>query len=276
MYKLQKVKNYPLPHTDQNSFYLSLFDAAKGSTSIAIAHYDEGLGSPSSVNANPEHASFVAKGYPNCFPESEIDNIFFDIRLQLTKHALETDKVHKLRIAIQEQYVSFEDALAVDDLSSVEVQDALELTRETTDKQTYPLYSGTKLDEVFSGSATLNAAVPGLTTNQIIESVAYDPLVHYNAVHFLTIKGKYNTCQSGLRWVTLTKDNPYKNIRIRLKPKLKNLQEYAYQGVLIHLPQKDTYDQAIADTDLSTGNHVQVTVVNRFNEWNHRFDMERQ
>ncbi len=163
--RFQKSKWYPRPHQDRNSYAHGLETAvANRATITPIIMYDEAQGTPSTYNANPEHASFAAFNGENCFPDSRVDNIFCEYRFSLTKAALETDKVTAIRIAFMKIHMAFKESyIAIDELTSLEVQDILMMQTEATDNQGFPLYNTVKMVEKFSGSATLPAATPGLT-----------------------------------------------------------------------------------------------------------------
>ncbi len=163
--RLMKTKWYAQPHRQLLRFKLSAQVANKFATIIPHCFYDEGLGTPSAQETNPRNAAFAVSNFGNCFPESRVDNVFVSIRFTLTKQALETDKVSALKIGFMPMFLSFEDYTAIDELSTSEIQDILELQFEITDNQGYPLYAGTKLTESFSGSGTFAANQPGLTTN---------------------------------------------------------------------------------------------------------------
>ena len=56
-----------------------------------------------------------------------------------------------------------EDYIAIDELSSLETQDVLEMQSEATDRQGYPLYNAVDMVAKYTGSSTLATNVPGLT-----------------------------------------------------------------------------------------------------------------
>ncbi len=124
----------------------------------------EGLGDPTSYNANPEHASFVKVAMPNCYPESTVDKTFIELRMTLTKGALETDKMHALRFAFMPVFTTFDDIAALDEISTLDIGEILELQREATDRQSYPLFNAIDMPAGVVGTTTsLHANVPGLT-----------------------------------------------------------------------------------------------------------------
>lgn len=267
-----KKEEWPQPHYIKENWQLSAETADKTSTQIAIAHYDEGLGASSANESNPRNPSFAVQQRPNCWPNSKIDSVFANLRVQLTKGAIETDKISSLRIAFQTIALSFDDALAIDELSQLEIQDTLHLSRETTDRQTYPLYNGTKLTELYSGSATLSAAVPGLTTTQVLEGDDFAPFAFYSALQYHTTKEKLKVCQNGLHWRTLTKNKPYTDFRVIYDNKAKKMMPYTYFGLRIFIAEVGTWDSGIPAADTTAIDHVTCNLTARYLERNPDFN----
>ncbi len=163
--RLMRTKWYPRPHNMEIDWGFACDNAAvNDDTIIPITMYDEGLGSPTSYEANPEHASFVEASEPNCYPESTVNLVTCNLRLTLTKAALETDKMHVLRFYTQPIFMSFDDILANDEVSGLDIGELLEMQRETTDRQQFPLYNAVDMVAGAQGTTTTLAAnVPGLT-----------------------------------------------------------------------------------------------------------------
>ncbi len=274
--RLRKVLQYARPHDWNTSFYLQAEAETKNSTILPIIMQDEGLGAPSALATNPENASFTGYGGENCFVDSEVNKTFTELTFTLTKGAIETDKIHALTMAFMPISIAFpEDYDITDEVSTATIKGTLELTKETTDRQGFPLYTGTKLAEKFAGSATMQAGAPGLTTTQVLESVAFDHEVFYDAIHYLKISEKIKTLVGGLNWITLTKTRPTKRILIKNRPGTKRMNPYTFHGVLIHLPIGDSHKQMFDSGDTSVIDHVLVQFRCRFNEWNQEFDFGR-
>ncbi len=275
--KLMKTRWYPRPHDMENGWFHRL---EPGNNSMATIYpmvmYDEGLGDPASYNAHREHASFVVAGEPNCYPESRVDLITAKLELSLTKPALRTDNLVAVKCAYMPIFMSFkEDYIAIDELTSVETQDLIEMQTESTDRQGYPLYNGTKMPEKYSGSGTLAANVPGLTTTQIIEAVTFFPNNFYDGIHYLSIAGKLKAIQGGLKWLTLTENRPLATIKIRLRPKVKRMNPYTFFGCMVYVPDVDTATQTHVSADTTNINHVEARFMVRYNEWNQAFDFNK-
>ncbi len=163
--RMVKTKIYPRPHNITNSWGHGLESAVVNQATIyPIIINDEGLGTPSAYEANPKNASFVEAAEPNCFPESRVDLVIAKLTLALTKPAVETDKVVALKIAFMPIFTSFDDYTAIDELSTLEIQDVLELQTESTDNQGFPLYNNVDMKIGLSAASLVLATnVPGLT-----------------------------------------------------------------------------------------------------------------
>jgi len=135
---------------------------ATNSTIVPLIMNDDALGDPMSFNANPEHASWSEIADPNCYPDSEIRNLKIILELQATKEAW------NLQGFLQHMKVSYaliacafpEDLDAIDEKSGLSLKAILELQKETTDRQCYPLFNAIDLLGVPN---VLPPNVPGLT-----------------------------------------------------------------------------------------------------------------
>lgn len=273
--KLMKQVWYPRPH-DQVTVFNNGLEDTQTATIVPIAHYDEGLGSPASFNAHPEHASFTETDSSNCYPDSRINLLTSRVEMSLTKPALETDKLHVVNVGFMPIMMSFkEDYIAVDELSSVEVQDVLELQTESTDRQGGALYNGTDTGAPYTNSSLVGADVPFLTTDAKLEKVDFDIDLYYDSLHYKTIAGKLKNCSGGIKWIKLTKNHPYTTFNIKIRGKIKRMNPYTYFGVLILTPRVDSEYQIPIGTDTTAIAHVQTKVTSRYNEWHQNFNMEK-
>jgi hypothetical protein len=272
-----KEKWYPRPHNRQIQFTMSLRNSfAKNTTIIPQIMYDEGMTSPSSYKSNPVNPSFTETDGPNVYPESYITDFRAGLQFALTKEFHQTDKIQNMVMYFMPIFTAFkEDLTPIDEVSTLDIEDILELQHEDTDRQTYPLWNGQTLSTTFTNSSDCGADVPGLT-GEALEAVTFDQEVFYDALRYYTNAGKLKTVQGGLHKVILTKDKPIKNYKIHLRSATKRANEYMFSGVLIHVPQAGSFYQPVqlgsvtADTD-----HVVVTHYQRYYEWNDSFNTER-
>ncbi len=273
-----KTTWYARPHNMNHSWAHSLESATVNNTTIyPLLMYDEGLGTPSAYEANPENTAFIEAGERNCYPESRIDNVFMNIRFSLTKLALETDKLHMVRMAFMMIHTAFiEDLTANDELSGLDISEILELDSETTDRQAYPLWNDVDMADAFgTTAANLPTNVPSLDTNQSIEAVAFSAAVYYDAINYYTNAAKLKKVASGMKWFTLTKDRPYREFKLFIHSKNKFMNPYSFMGVMCYLAEGNTKDQIPIDADTTAVNHVRVDATTRFYEWNGQFNMKR-
>ncbi len=273
-----KTTWYARPHNFEHTWAHGLETAVVNNATIyPLIMYDEGLGTPSDYEANPEHASFVEAAEPNCYPESRIDNVLMKLRFSLTKAALETDKLHMVKCAFMMIHTAFkEDLTANDELTGLDIGELLELDSEATDRQTYPLWNDVDMPDMYgSSAANLPANVPSLLATQSIEGIAWQPAVYYDALNYYTNSGKLKKVASGLKWFTLTKDRPYREFKLFVHPKNKFMNPYSFMGCLIYVPQVETFLQIPVAADTTNVNHVRVDVTTRFYEWNGQYNMKR-
>lgn len=261
---------YPRSHDTFLSFQMSLENASKDTTIIPYIMQDEGLGTPSAVKTNPRHASFAEYNQVNCFPNSTITRLQARISLTLSKAGMETDKITKCRVMIIPIQFAFKEGLeAVDEISSETVMTILEMQKEATDTQAYPLWSGTKLP---GDTLDVGTDMPGLTTNTNIESVAFDPNTLYDSLQYFTNGGKVRASIGKIMWKTLEAHGKGLTIKINQVPGSKFQNEYTFRGVLIHVPMVGTQWQFYNQADVTAINHVDVQSVCRYQEWNEHFD----
>ncbi len=132
-------------------------------TIIPLIIHDEAQGDPALYNAHPEHASFAEYLGPNCYPDSVINTVFVELTYALTKAAIETDKVPAVKLVYMPIFTTFDDITVNDEVSGLDIGEILELQREATDRQSYPLYNTVKMKAGVVASTILHADVPGLT-----------------------------------------------------------------------------------------------------------------
>ncbi len=274
--RMVKTKIYPRPHDMFNSWGHGLESAVVNQATIyPILMNDEGLGTPSAYEANPRHASFVEAAEPNCFPESRVDLVLANLTFVLTKPAIETDKVHALRVGFMPIFCSFDDYTATDELSTLSIADVLELITEDTDNQGAPLFNNVKMKTGLNAASLLYPTnVPGMDANQNAEAVAFAVGQYYDMLHFLTNANKLKSVQGGLKWITLTPDRPVKEIRIRLRSKSKRMVDKQFFGVLVIVPSAGTNLQYMPASDTTDLVHMLAKIRVRFNEWNPEFNMK--
>ncbi len=276
--RMSKVTQYPQPHALQGGFSFECDDVLLDSTIVPIAFYDEGLGAPNVRETNPENAAFaVVSQEVNCFPNSRINRIFAQFRFSINSNFIDDNLTH-IRFATMPIHMAFiNDYTAIDELSTLEVQDLLEMQTESTDRQGGPLYvATTDLPEKAAGLANQGANLPFLDTDAGLEAVAFQRAPYYDSLQFLTIKEKMRKVSSGLQWHTLTRNRPIITYTIKIKPNIKRMNPFTYFGLLIDCPSGNPaiseQPHAITRDFVAATQYVDVDYNIRFNEWNEFFD----
>ncbi len=265
-------QEFPLQHDIEFAFQLSAEDETKNSTILPILISDQGKTSADTTIVNPRHSAYAVVDAVNCFPESIIPRIQLSYRCSLTKGAIETDLVRSLSLNVMPVYTAFLNRLdAADYRTNNDTETIIELTHETTDEQCYPLWSGVKLDN----GSTLAQNVPGLTTNQKIESVAFDKELFFDAMQYYTNKNMLKTMVGRMKTLLLKRDYPYSQSTNNFNyPITKFMNPYAFCGLMFHLPQTGQIDQYGLAADTTVIPHINVSGKIRFPEWNKSFNQE--
>ncbi len=273
-----KVENYAQPHNIGTSFDFELDDATLDTTIVPFAFYDEGMGTPTALETHPENAAFAQIAtQANCFINSRINIVLANLRFTMTSKALD-ENLPSIRMAIMPIHMAFiDDYTAIDELSTAEVQDVLEMQTESTDNQGGPLYvAATDLPEGTASSALYATTTPFLDTDTGLEAVAFDPGIYYNMLHFMTNSGKLKATQGGLRWFTLDANHPSRSFDIRIVPKVKRMNKFTYFGCLIHVPIHSSLEQNLNTGDITAATrYVTVNTRCRYSEWNLDFNSRK-
>ncbi len=264
-------QEYALMHDIEYNFSLSAENTAKDSTIVPLVMQDGAAQTLATTYVNPKNTNFEVSNAPNCSPESIIPKMSISFRCALTKGAIETDLVRSLSLNYMFITTAFLNRLdAIDTKTTNDTETILELTHETTDEQVYPLWSGTDLT-----GGLLHANVPGLTTDQTIESVAFDKEMFFDAMHYYDNRQMLRTMAPSMKTVTLKRDYPYiRSGTNYMKPICKFMNPYSFCGILFHLPQTGAVDQFGLAADTTAIDHINVTMKVRYPEWNKGFYQE--
>ncbi len=276
--QMSKTEHYAQPHDIRIAALFELDDATLDSTIVPIAFYDEGMGNPQSLETHPENAAFVVVGnQANCFINSRINLVLARLRFNITSKFLD-ENVQAVRMAFMPIHMAFiDDYTAIDELSTLEVQDVLEMQTESTDNQGGPLYvAATDLPEGSALDSLAATTTPFLDTDTGLEAVAFSAAQYYNMSHFMTNSGKLNAASGGLHWTILDANHPVKEFDIRIVPKVKRMNKFTYFGVLIHCPINTALDQIPKAGDITAAtSYVQWSLRARYSEWNLDFNSRK-
>lgn len=275
--KMMKTTWYPRPHDQEINFgFACESGAANQATIVPLVMYDEGLGVISDYESNPENANFVETDSPNVYPDSRINSVNSTVTLTLSKAAYETDKLIALQYAVMPIYLNFkEDQTPNDELSGLDIGEILEMQMESTDRQSYPLWNNVDMVTGITASTLLPASVPGLTTNQNLEAVAFSIDDYYDALHYYTNGNKLRSVVGGLRWGMLSRNRPVKRFTVRGNPAVKRANEYMFCGILIYVPESGNPRQSFGLGDTTNVTHMHAHIHTRYNEWNENFNHKK-
>ncbi len=274
----RRVFEFPLIHEYNFGFGLSLEDETKNSTIVPYLIQDNALVDFENVKTNPENADFTTVAYPNVMAGSRVPWCLVNWSMFLTPTDTEVTicKVNTMRI-----HTAMLNRLdAFDKKTTNDVETILELTHEVTDEQAYPLWANVKLFES-QGTYDYHANVPGLTTDQQPESVAFDKALYFQARQYYTNREMLNQVTDRMQTHTLVEPIvPHGRAMSITSTKRVNsinkfAQPYSFAGELFHLPQvgqKDQYHQASQTTAIE---HVSVVGSVFFPEINPDFNFAR-
>ncbi len=263
---------YPLWHDLEYQFKLNAEDETKNSTMIPIMHNDILAQVLKTTYVNPKNSAFEVVAQPNCSPESILPSLQLSMRCSLTKGAIETDAVRSLSLNYMFINGAFLNRLdAVDAKTGNDIETILELTHETDEEQVIPLWSGVDLT---SGSL-VPTGVEGLTTDQVIESVAFDKEMFFDAMKYYDNHSMLRTMARSMKTVTIKRDYPYSMHGTKpVAPICRFMNPYSFGFLLVHLPQVGDIDQyGLADVTTNIP-HVDVKIKIRYPEWNKGFFQE--
>ncbi len=272
---LRKVRTYPHPHRMAGSFSLEFDDATIDSTILPICHYDEGQGAPDSYNSHPQNAGFTVANKSNCMVDSRVNSVFCQLEIAATSKFFD-DNISAIKVGVMPIFMAFkEDYDAKDEITGLAVKTILGMEYETTDRQGRPIFTAAKMAEKYAGSNDLWELTDlGLTTDIGAEGVAFNADTYYDALQFYTNGGKLKACQGGIKWFTLTRRRPVIKYRVKIRPKVKRMNEYTFLGVnIIGQAQNSDYQHGVDVRDFGDSTqYVDVDWQIRYLEWNDLFD----
>ncbi len=275
-----KTMDYPLPHNFGYGISLGGDSATRNSTIFTILRASEIATGVEAIEVNPANSAFAEDQGPLIHMGSIIPRINFTLMAQMSKVAIETDKQRATRFNWMPIYIAFLDTLeAEDSKTSTQVEDTLELQHETTNKDTYPLFNGTKLtgDGGYQAFSTVPSTEVfgdyGLTTNGIMEGVDFVMEEFYDNLQFKTNHGMLQKTIGQMRTVVVKRDHPYiYHSNSFTYPSVKRGNPYTFCGVLVHVEQVGTPPQIGISSELTDIDHLNVKCVIRYDEWNTGFD----
>ncbi len=270
---------FPLVHNYEFGFGLSAEATTKASTIVPYMFQDNAIVDYETIKTNPENADFSVMDKPNICAGSYVPRIMVSYVMYIP--AADTEIVH-LKVNTMKIATSFLNRLdAFDKKTGNDIETILELQHETTDEQTYPLWNGTKLFES-GGTYDYHTDVPGLTTDQQPEGVAFDKEMFFDALQYYTNKEMLRNVTARMKDWTLSEPLvPHgrsiiqRNYNGEVPSLAKSGNPYQFFGELFHVPQVGSIDQYHLATQTTAIEHLTVKGRVRFFEYNPDFNFSR-
>lgn len=270
---------YPLIHNFEFGFGLSADSATKASTIVPYMFQDNALVDYETIKTNPENADFAVVTYPNVCAGSYVPKLTLDYVMYIPP--TDTEISHLLVDTMPISIAMLNRLDAFDKKTGNDIETILELQHETNDEQTYPLWNGTKLFEG-GGTYDYHANVPGLTTDQQPEGVAFDKELFFDAMHYYTNKEMLKAVTGGMHSHTLSEPIvPHGRSLIHrrgthiINSMCKFANPYTFCGELFSVPQTGSRTQYHLASETSGIEHLTVKGFVRFNEYNPDFNFAR-
>ncbi len=274
---------YPLRHKFLHSFGLGGVTATQNSTIAAIIRCssDSAMNDPDVTDTNPHHPQFAQETGVLVSKMSMIERIKIMMSFTLTEDAL-NDGVRSMSVKYMPMFGSFAEKLAsTDDRTSATAASVLELVTDATNEDVIPLYLTNDLP-TSAGASTLIHPVStvndtevfgdlGLTTNLVMEPVAWDNAQFFNAISFFTNKGAIKSMVGKQRTIRLTDTHPHKTVFInKFVPRaVRRCVPFSFFSMLFHLPLDSESDQNFYSGALTTSKpHIGVKMHCQYHEWN--------
>ncbi len=282
-----RSRDWPLFHTHKVNFGLNVTDETKNSTIWPLFRQDdEIISQPSGQDVNPLHDDFAESAETGVLHASIIPKVMVDFTVkmghQMARNTSGGDDTPTLLFNWAPIYTAYSDDYdAVDESSGSAVKLITEMDTTTAQAQGHPLFSGTKMDPCNTQVAsTLDANIPGLTTTQVIESVAFDKTAYFDHLRFGTISGKLRKIMpGGLRTVVVSRNRPFHfHSNHFTNPTVKRANNFMFCGILFHMPLVNSPEQHVSSGDYTASNLGQLVMDGRcsFGEWNEQFNQKEE
>ncbi len=270
---------YPEIHNFEFGFGLSAEDSNKESTIVPYMFQDNALVDYENIKTNPENADFAVVAYPNTMAGSYIPKI--NIGWHMFIPTADTEIISLIMNTMKIGTAMLNRLDAFDKKTGDDIETILELTHETTDEQAYPLWNGTKLFEG-AGTYDYHANVPGLTTTQQPEGVAFNKELFFDAMHYYTNKEMLKSISQNMKTYLISEPIvPHGRSMVsfsrtvNLPPMCKFQHPYTFFGELFHLPQVGSLSQLMLAAETTAIEHITIKGFVRFYEFNPDFNFAR-
>lgn len=272
-----RQEQFPLPHNFQYEGEMTAEDELTNSVILSILRTSEVANAPETIEVNPSNSTFSEDAGPLIHQGSIVPKISMTMHFDLTKLAIETDKLRALKVYYMPIYTAFEASIDATDSTLGTIGSILRLTKNTDNDDVHPTTS-TNLpasDNIALSDVTATEVFGdyGLSTNATIESVAFNMENFWDAMQFGENRAMLRKVTGPMRHVTLLRDRPFNYYTNNLtSPIVKRGNPFTFCGMLIHIPQVSQIDQYSSAGSTTNIGHVEMKATVRFDEWNPNFD----
>ncbi len=270
---------YPLVHNYEFGFGLSADATTKASTMVPYMFQDNAIVDYETIKTNPENADFAVMSKPNICAGSYVPKIMINYTMYIPPS--DTELVHLKANTMKLSTAMLNRLDAFDKKTGNDIETILELQHETTDEQVYPLWNGTKLFET-GGTFDYHTDVPGLTTDQQPEGIAFDKEMFFDGLQYYTNGAMLKNVTAKMKDWTLSEplvphgrsiiSRTY-NGAVPSLAKFGN--PYQFMGEIFHVPQTGSIDQYHIASQTTGIEHLRVKGRVRFFEYNPDFNFSR-
>ncbi len=274
-----RTTDQPLLHECNQVFSLEGEATTKDSTIVCLFKQTEECNAPETVEVNNTNDNFAIDRGTAVHRYSIVDKLRMQMHANMSKLSIETDKLRQLNFYWAPMYVAFLNNLdAEDEKSGLDVESQVELTHETTNKDTFPLFSTVKLTG--GGNVPLTTvgfaedlADVGLTTTAVIESVAWESMrTWFERIKHFSNGGMMKSIIPRWHKVLVSRDRAYHTVMTRTNPKVKRANNYMFCGIMVHMPQIGSINQYYNAADSTSIAHIDFKFEWSFEEWNTSFE----
>ncbi len=274
----------PLHHRFNYNVGLGCASVAENTTLMSLVRNYKTVVGPDAMYTQYKHPSWSGdETGAVCNPMSLLDKFKGGIEFNLTKVAIETDKMTALRFCWFPIWFSFDNLLDVaDDVTSTTVATLLGVTKDATEEDVIPTFSGTDTSLAGLGennhptsNINLNAEVGtthlGLTTDGKMEGTdfVYDNLA--TALRLYTNRKALSASIGTIRQEILTdkRTRIYRKLPFFIPKQVQRIVPYSYFGICTYVYKENDKRQVMIPAALTASSSQITCQLNcSYDEWN--------
>ncbi len=277
------AQQHPIYHQLVYRFGLKGSNNVSNSMIATFFRNSEARNAPEVITVNPANPTFAEETGPTVHPDSIVPRMKIQIIANMSKLAIETDKMRTIMFWWYPIYCAFPESLnAEDSKTAVKIEDIIRLTSNTGNKDVHPNFDGIDLASSVSNQPS-NVIAPvenfgdyALTTDLKIEGVAFDDELLKDAMQYYSNQGMLKKVLGRWNKVIVTRDRPYVyRSNNWTHPSVKRSNDYMFCGALIHVPESNSTDQTFLSGDVSAIVHLDFKIMVSYGEWLQTFEQAK-